>query len=378
MSKLLTLMLLVLPLLCEGAGKPDILLGQVVSVSSPLVGEISSELTSGYEAYFDQLNRHGGIQGRKVRLVQRDDGYKAENTLALTRELIERDKVVALVGYLGTPGPTLVVRNNLLVDNGIAMVGPSSGVASLLAEKNVFPVRATYEAELAAIVAHAKAMQLKRIALLVWSAGAGPLLANEFPSIVKKAGLNLVYQKMFKPTSDKAEMSRTLVSAIKPLHAAQVDAVLLIAGGSALYDAFRELRSQLPRTLPLYTISSVNWQDLITNLGLKMSQGIVISQAVPYPYSPQLPIVKNYIEVMHKSGRSVNYYSLEGYLGAAVIADALKRASPDVTRAGVLAALSETGKREIGGFEFDYTEGMRSGYRKPDITMITSRGTLLR
>ena len=178
MAKLLTLILLVLPVFCEGAGKPDILLGQVVSVSSPLVGEISRELKSGYEAYFEQLNQHGGIDGRKVRLVQKDDGYKADNTLALTRELIEKDKVVALVGYLGTPGPSLVVRNNVLVDNDIAMVGPSSGVASLLAEKNIFPVRATYESELAEIVAHAKAMQHKRIALLVWSAGAGPLLAD--------------------------------------------------------------------------------------------------------------------------------------------------------------------------------------------------------
>ncbi len=378
MAKLLTLILLVLPVFCEGAGKPDILLGQVVSVSSPLVGEISRELKSGYEAYFEQLNQHGGIDGRKVRLVQKDDGYKADNTLALTRELIEKDKVVALVGYLGTPGPSLVVRNNVLVDNDIAMVGPSSGVASLLAEKNIFPVRATYESELAEIVAHAKAMQHKRIALLVWSAGAGPLLADAFPPIVKNAGLELVYQNLFKPSADAGEMSRTLVAAIDPLKPAKVDAVLLIAGGSALYDAFRELRARLPSTLPLYTISSVNWQDLIANLGLKKSQGIVISQAVPYPYSPKLPIVKRYIEQMRGSGRAVNYYSLEGYLGAAVTVDALRRAAPNFTRADVLAALAGTGKKEIGGFEIDYTEGKRHGFRKPDITLITSQGKLLR
>lgn len=378
MSKLFALLLSVFAPLCFAGEKPDILLGQVISVSSPLVGEISNELKSGYEAYFAQVNEQGGIHGRKIRLIQKDDGYVANKTLALTRELIEADNVIALVGYLGTPGPSMVVKENLLTRNDIALIGPSTGVSSLLAEKNVFPVRASYEAELAEIVAHAKAMQHRRIALIAWSAGAGPLLADSFPQIVRDGGLVLAYRKLFQPSPKDAETSQALHDAVLPLREIQPDAIVLIAGGTALYEAIRELRARLPATLPLYTISSVNWQDLIKNLGIKQSQGIVISQAVPYPYSPQLPIVKSYLEQMRRQGRPANYYSLEGYLGAAVTVEALRRVGPEPTRRGVVEALHRLGRQQFGGFEVNYSVARRQGFGKPEATLITSQGTLLR
>ena len=378
MSKLFVLLLSVFAPFCFAGEKADILLGQVVSVSSPLVGEISNELKSGYEAYFAQVNAQGGIDGRKIRLIQKDDGYVADKMLVLTRELIEVDNVIALVGYLGTPGPSLVVKENLLTRNDIALIGPSTGVSSLLAEKNVFPVRASYEAELAEIVAHAKAMQHRRIALVAWSAGAGPLLADAFPQIVGDAGLELMHRKLFEPSPKAADMRRALEDAITPLHENRPDAVVLIAGGAALYEAIRQLRTRLPATLPLYTISSVNWQDLIKNLGVKQSQGIVISQAVPYPYSPRLPIVKNYLKQMHRMGRAANYYSLEGYLGGAVTVEALRRGGPELTRRSVAAALYRMGRQQFGGFEINYSAARRQGFGKPEATLITSQGTLLR
>jgi len=267
MNKLFALLLLlVLEPLCHAGEKADILLGQVVSVSSPLVGDISNELKSGYEAYFAQVNAQGGIDGRKIRLIQKDDGYVANRTLSLTRELIEADNVIALVGYLGTPGPSLVVKEQLLTRNDIALIGPSTGISSLLAEKNVFPIRASYEAELAEIVAHAKAMQHRRIALVAWSAGSGPLLAEAFPQIVRDAGLELVHRKQFAPSSNPADMARSVDDAIVPLHVQRPDAIVLIAGGAALSEAIRQLRTRLPATLPIYTISSVNWQDLIKDV----------------------------------------------------------------------------------------------------------------
>jgi branched-chain amino acid transport system substrate-binding protein len=378
MKKTVILLFMLLPVLSMGSDKPDILLGQVVSVSSPLVGDISSELKSGYDAFFSELNDRGGINGRKVKLIQKEDGYNATKTLALTRELITDDKVIALVGYLGTPGPSLVVKENLLISNNIAMVGPSTGVATLLAEKNIFPIRATYEAELAEIVAHAKAMQHKRIAFVTWSAGAGPILSAAFPKIVADAGLELVYQKEFRPLSDPKEMAGVLDGVIAPLEKIKPDAVLLIAGGEALYEAIGRLRSKLPSTLPLYTISSVNWQDLIKSLGLKTAKGIVISQAVPYPYSPQLPIVKQYLECMRRASKAPNYYSFEGYLGAAITAEALRRAGTVPTRSSVVAALQGMGRYRLAGFEVNYTEKARNGFRKPETTLITSRGALLR
>jgi branched-chain amino acid transport system substrate-binding protein len=378
MLKLIAFLIVLMPALCFGGGT-DILLGQVVSVSNPLVGEISSELKSGYEAYFTALNELGGIDGRKVRLVQKDDGYVAGKTLSLTRELVESDKVVALVGYLGTPGVEALVRENVLVDGHIALVGPSTGVARLLSEKNVFPIRASYESELAEIVSHAKAMQHKTVAFIAWNVGAGQILAKAFPAVVAEGGLKLANQAAtFDPSPDPAKLKQALSGAIEPLRRTRPDAVVLVAGGNALYEGIRQLRSQLGTTLSIYTISSVNWKDLVNNLGREFAQGVVISQAVPYPYSPRLAIVKEYLARMRRMGRDANYYSFEGYLGAAVTAEALRRASPNITRSNVTAALNGLGRYQIGGFEVSYTPERRQGFERPETTLITSRGTLLR
>lgn len=378
MNKFLAFLFALLPIAGMAASKPDILLGQVVSTTSPLVGEISSKLKLGYEAYFARINAQGGIEGRKIRLVQREDGYQAEKTLALTRELIDNEGVVALVGYLGTPGPSLVIKENLLVSKDIALIGPSTGVARVLAEPNVFPVRATYEAELAEIASHARTMQLKRMALLSWNAGSGPILARAFEQIAVRTGLEQAYTKSFDVPSDKDELGKHLDSAILPLRQVHPEAVVLIAGGVPLYEAVKKLRAALPVSIPIYTVSVVNWEDLVRNVGKQQAQGVMISQSVPYPYSPQLPVVRECIADMRKVGASCDYYSLEGYLGAVVAAEALKRAAPDLTRANVTRVLNSFGKLEIGGFQVNYTHARRQGFGKPDMSMISSQGTLLR
>jgi ABC-type branched-subunit amino acid transport system substrate-binding protein len=378
MPKLLALLFALLPAVSSADAKPDILLGQVVSITSPLVGEISSKLKIGYEAYINRINAQGGIDGRKIRLIQKEDGYQAEKTLALTRELVDIDKVVALVGYLGTPGPSRIIKENLLVSNDIALIGPSTGIAKVLAESNVFPVRATYESELAEVASHIKTMQLKRVALLSWNAGSGPILAAAFPGIAKNTGLEQVYTKSFDVPADKSALTHSLDDAVLPLQKLRPEAVLLIAGGIPLYEAVKKLRSTLPASTPIYTVSVVNWEDLVRNVGTKLAQGVMISQSVPYPYSPRLPIVRDYMEDMRKAAVTPDYYSLEGYLGAVITVEALKRASPDLTRSNITRVLNKLGKVEISGFQVNYTPTRRQGFLTPEMTMITSQGTLLR
>jgi ABC-type branched-subunit amino acid transport system substrate-binding protein len=169
-------------------------------------------------------------------------------------------------------------------------------------------------------------------------------------------------------------------SAVMPIAMAKPDAVFLIASGNALYAAVKILREKLPATTPIYTVSTVNWKDLIKQVGLKSAKGVIVSQCVPYPYSSAMPIVKGYLEDIKTAGKGdvASYYGLEGYLGAAVTVEALRRAGPNLTRQGILDALMKMGKTQIGGFEVNYSAAFRQGYAKPDTTLITSQGTLLR
>ncbi|HEV7754141.1 MAG TPA: ABC transporter substrate-binding protein [Baekduia sp.] len=78
----------------------------------PLTGPAApgySEIPQAINAYFQHVNAHGGINGRKLKYIARDDGYNPTNTVKVTKQLVLQDKVFAVLGGLGTPTHTKVV-----------------------------------------------------------------------------------------------------------------------------------------------------------------------------------------------------------------------------------------------------------------------------
>ncbi|MBV8412417.1 MAG: ABC transporter substrate-binding protein, partial [Alphaproteobacteria bacterium] len=85
----------------SGASDSEIKLGQTMPYSGP----VSAAGTGGIAciAYFETVNKQGGINGRKVTLISLDDGYSPPKTVEMTRRLVESDKVLFLYASVGTP-----------------------------------------------------------------------------------------------------------------------------------------------------------------------------------------------------------------------------------------------------------------------------------
>ena len=83
-----------------GVTSTEILIGGTV----PLSGSASAFGTvgPGANAYFKYVNAHGGVFGRKIRYLWRDDGYDPSRTIDMTRELVQQDKVFAIFNTVGT------------------------------------------------------------------------------------------------------------------------------------------------------------------------------------------------------------------------------------------------------------------------------------
>lgn len=78
----------------------------------PLTGVAApgySEIPSGIKAYFDYVNAQGGVHGRKIKFLVRDDAYDPTKTSQVTNELVLKDNVFAMLGDLGTPTHSAVV-----------------------------------------------------------------------------------------------------------------------------------------------------------------------------------------------------------------------------------------------------------------------------
>lgn len=90
-----------------GITKDSIKLGGTYPLSGP--ASAYGEIPKGIKAYFDYLNKEkGGVDGRKITFIVRDDGYQPPKAVEEARRLVEQEKVFALFETLGTPSSTAV------------------------------------------------------------------------------------------------------------------------------------------------------------------------------------------------------------------------------------------------------------------------------
>src|SRR5690348_2508167 len=94
---------LMLPARCEEAGVSEdaILFGQAAALEGPS-SALGQRMRQGIVAAFTEINAKGGVHGRKLQLISRDDGYDPDRSTAQTLRLIDEDKVFALIGAVGT------------------------------------------------------------------------------------------------------------------------------------------------------------------------------------------------------------------------------------------------------------------------------------
>ncbi len=108
----------------RGVTDNEILVGQW----GPLTGPAAAwgATVRGAGLFFKIINEQGGIHGRKIRHIFRDDSYQPAKTKAIVKELVEEAGIFAVVGGLGT-GPCMAVKDYLM-ENKVPWIGPASGV----------------------------------------------------------------------------------------------------------------------------------------------------------------------------------------------------------------------------------------------------------
>src|SRR5690606_16536568 len=93
-----------------GVTDTEIRIGQTLPLSGPAAG--FSVGMRAAKAYFDKVNEEGGINGRKINLLQLDDAFSPPKTVEQTRKLVEQEQV-AFIMFSGGTAPSLVVRKYL-------------------------------------------------------------------------------------------------------------------------------------------------------------------------------------------------------------------------------------------------------------------------
>ncbi|MBH5400587.1 ABC transporter substrate-binding protein [Bradyrhizobium sp. CNPSo 4010] len=105
----------------EGISATEIVIGTHQDLSGPIKGW-GVPVSNGMKMAVEEVNAAGGIHGRKIRLVIEDSGYDPKKAVLASQKLIERDKIFAMVGPMGSP--TVLAAQDILLDAGVMQLFP--------------------------------------------------------------------------------------------------------------------------------------------------------------------------------------------------------------------------------------------------------------
>src|SRR5215469_1198434 len=360
----------VLPATAEDGVTADaVLFGQ----SAPLEGPASAlgqGMRRGILAAFNSANRAGGIHGRTLKLISRDDAYEPDRSILQTTKLIQDDKVFALIGAVGTP--TSNVAQPIAMAANVPFIGPFTGAAFLRDPKlaNVINVRASYDAETEAWIKHlTEDLKIKKIAIFYQDDAFG------------RAGLDGVKAAMAKRDMElagEATYERNTVAvktALITLKHAEPEAVVMVGAYTPCAE-FIKLARKISFNPVFVNISFVGASALAKELGAD-GQGVIVSQVVPFPWDTSLPVVGDYQAALKAEDpqAAADFVSLEGYLVGRLATAALEKTGADPSRENLSATTKTTGTFAIGGLVMTFGPDKNNGLDEIFMTVIQADGS---
>ena len=345
--------------------------GQSAALTGPAAA-LGQGMQLGIQAAFAEINRGGGIHGRRLELISLDDGYEPEAALVNTRRLLQEEGVFALIGPVGTPTSRAV--EPVAAQAGAPYIGAFTG-AEFLRDPDEAPtavnVRASYFQETDEMVERlTEDLGISRIAVLYQDDSYGNAGLTGVRMALARRRLDLRGLAAYQRNTTAVKI------AVLELRRARPEAVIIIGAYRPVAEFVRWAR-RIDFTPILVNISFVGSEALAADLG-PAGEGVVITQVVPFPEDDSLGIVRRYRAALRRleAGAAPSFVSLEGYIAGRLTGEVLERSGRELSRAGFLESLTTIRNLNLGGFALTYGPGDTQGSDRVFLTRIEPDGTL--
>ncbi len=363
----------------RGVTDNEIRFGISAALSGP-TKELGQNMNRGIVAAFNVANANGGVHGRQLRLIAADDGYEPARAAETMKQLFEKDQVFGVVGNVGTP--TAVVALPYALERKMLFFGAFTGAGLLRndpPDRYVFNYRASYAEETAATVHYlVKVRQLKPEQIAVF-AQADSYGDSGFVGVTKavralggddNAVLRLHYQRNTVDVDDAVEQLKKSRVPIR--------AVVMVPAYRAAAKFIEKTKDLFPDMI--YTSVSFVGSTALANelmlLGKRFANGVIVTQVVP-ALDGHSSLVIDYKNALAKyfPGEAPDYVSLEGYVAANVLIEALKQNGPQLDTERLVATLENLRDLDIGlGTPVTFSRSDHQGVHKVWGTQLDATG----
>ena len=376
---------MVLSTLPAQAATPGVTASEIkLGISSPLTGSAGlsyGKVPGAMKAYFSYINANGGVYGRKINLISRDDKYLPTLAATQTTNLVLKDNVFALVGALGTATHSKAYKAAALAKNNVPDLFINTGFSGFT-DKTKYPT--TF------MVLPTYAMEAKVMAKVIkdnFPGQASFLLAqdDEFGSDgvagFKTAGHTFSATPILYPqgsmTAARAEGALTSLAAAAP-----GKPVLVLFGTTDVTATILKAAEKLELTKKFTFLAGSVGADANTLLALGVKSttvdGIVSASFMPDAKDLTDPYVKQFSDINTKYNKGITFdnYVLAAMNSAMLTVQALRAAGKDLTRAGVISAIENKGAKfaSAGLVPLGYSATSRVGYNGYWVSQLNAKG----
>ena len=365
---LLFCFLLLLPFTVFAQSEETIVLGMSAAFKGP-TGGLGSELYRGAMAYFEHINRNGGIYGKKILIKPYDDGYNPIPTIKNTIKFIEEDKVFSLFNYVGTPTVTRILpilKSNS--DKNIYLFFPFTGAMPHRKppyDEYVFNLRASYEQETGGLVENFLKIGRKNIGIFYQADAYGRSGWEGVRKTLVKYGLKIVGEATYKRG---AKYTDSFIRQVEILKNSGADAIISVGAYAACAGFIRDARN-LGWDVPIANVSFVGSEFMINLLleeerktGNIYTKNLINAQVVPSYEDMELKAVIQYRELMDKYNPQppadlidkdykplkYSFVSFEGFLNAKVMVEIIKKLGKEPKREKIKETAESIKDLDIG------------------------------
>lgn len=352
-----------------GVTASTILIGQSAPFSGPN-GQAGKQYRDGALAYFQKINRAGGIFGRKIQLTSIDDGYEATNTVANTTRLIDEKGVFALFGYYGSAAITAAAK--VFSEAQVPLIAGLSGADGLRTPVNryLFNVRASYSDEAEAIVNQLVPSGATRVAVFYQDDAYGQAGLQAVTAALAQRKLAVLVSGAVPGNSVDASAAAATIAKAAP------QAVVLVALYKPAAAFITEMNRSGAKTI-FIGFSPVSADLLYGELGAA-SHGVMVAQAMPSPVQKKTRLSTEYINAMAESALDErSYYGIEGYAAAKVLVEALRRAGKNLARSQFINALESMNDFDLGGLAVADSAKDHRGSKFVAVSLISAKGKVI-
>ena len=367
---IVTLLTLLLSTTITNVWGEDIKIG-VVTDQSGINSDISRDYVAGARTYFDHINALGGVNGRKISVLLKDDEGKPMNMVALTRELIEKERVDVLFGFMGDEGLQALAKDSAFKASRMTLYAPLSGVELDNGVDRIYFVRPTYRDEAKHIIQHFSLLGNATFAVVATNNAFGTTIGNEMATQLKARGLTLVHSSVLNTDLKNIDVINRELTKLK----AQV---VVIAADTISAAEFLKRFRPLNKGANVVGFSTVNHRTLIELATPDLAAGAMLTQVVPHPDANTTKLQFEHRTLMKKyRDEPPSHVTLEGFLAAKGLVRALERSGRDLSRANIAASLSGEKRFDLEGMTLVFTSKNDRGSSFVDLTFLRKSGTLV-